>query len=192
MAKWFDDTEKSRFRAFAQDLGVEAWTLGPFGLACCYSQPHRAWAFGMWDGHNHLIGIRLRAITGFKWTVTGTHAGIFVPNINPQPTCLICEGPTDTAAALSMGYYAVGRPSCSGGAPMIKDLIRRTGVKRAIIVADADDVGLQGAKTLIQTIQVPACILTLPCKDVRMFYNQGGDRQTLDALTKQSVWHCRK
>jgi hypothetical protein len=191
MARWYDETKPATFTLLGLDLGVEQWTLGKFGLGCCYAQCHNAWAFPMWDGLGHMVGIRLRSMAGKKWTVTGTHAGIFVPMVNPQPTLVICEGPTDTAAALSMGYYAVGRPSCSGGAPMIKELIARTAVRRAIVIADNDDPGLNGARSLISNLQVPACIITLPGKDLRRFYCDGGDHETINALARSSVWHHR-
>ena len=192
MSDWMQDTLRPMVDCLAESLGVDRWTLSEHGLGCAYAERHHAWAFSMWDGLGHIVGIRLRATNGKKWTETGTHAGIFVPMINPQPTMLICEGPTDTAAGLSMGYYAVGRPSCSGGAPMLKDLIRRTGVKRAIIIADNDDPGLNGARSLIKVLQVPACTITLPAKDLRQFYRDGGDRQTIEALAQASVWHNRR
>lgn len=192
MAGWMAETTPEMYRKLSETLGVHQWTLAEHGLSCAYAEPYQAWAFSMWDGHGHCIGIRLRSLSGYKWTVKDTHAGIFVPMINPQSTVLICEGPTDTAAGLSLGYYAVGRPSCSGGAPMLKDLIRKNNVKRAIIVADADDPGLNGARSLVSVLQVPACILTLPTKDLREFHRSGGTRQALECLAKNSVWHNRK
>lgn len=191
MARWKSETSQPQLQALATTLGVQPWTLNEYGLCVAWSNEHRAWAFSMWDGLGHCIGIRLRSTSGAKWTVTGTHNGLFVPLINPQPTCLVCEGPTDTAAGLGLGYYTVGRPSCSGGAPMLNDLVRRTNIKRAIIIADNDDPGLNGAKLLMENIPVPSCVITLPCKDLREAVSAGIGRTAIDLLASQAVWHYR-
>jgi hypothetical protein len=173
----------------AKDLGVEPWSMAAIGAV--YAVEHRAWAFPMWDGFGHMIGIRLRAADGHKWTVKNTHTGIFVPFINPKPTCLICEGPTDTAAALSLGYYAVGRPSCSGGSMHIKDLFQRLGVRHAVIIADNDEPGLNGAKGLADTLMIRCCIIVLPTKDMREFVQRGGTKKMLDCIINQEISICK-
>lgn len=107
----------------------------------------------------------------------------------PDSTVLICEGPTDTAAAISMGYYAIGRPSCVGCLDHIAMLFRWAApVRRAVIVSDLDDAGLRGAKSVQEHLPVPSTILVCPAKDVRSFYNNGGSREMLDAMIGQQVW----
>jgi hypothetical protein len=59
------------------------------------------------------------------------------------------------------------------------------------VIADNDDPGLNGARSLISNLQVPACIITLPGKDLRQFYRDGGDHETINALAASSVWHHR-
>lgn len=173
----------------AHSLTVEEWALKSIG--CVWAQEHNAWAFPFWDGLGHIIGIQLRSKTGFKWTMTGTHNGLIQSTVTVQPTTLICEGASDCCAALGLGYYAIGRPSCSGGAPMIKDLFRRLRVNRAIIVADNDLPGLNGAKLLAEGLHIPSVVITVPTKDLRMFVQMGGTRDVIDSLVNSSIWKCR-
>lgn len=115
--------------------------------------------------------------------------------MTPQRVAVICEGPTDTAAAVELGYYAIGRPSCRSGVAEINHLVRRLGVHRAIIVSDNDRpdkmghvAGLSGAEALQQQLLIPSCIVMLPLKDMREFKVQGGNRDTLEALVRTCIW----
>ena len=51
------------------------------------------------------------------------------PPCPPQKTLFVCEGPTDTAAAVELGLFAVGRPNCCCGGPEIKVYARRHDVQ---------------------------------------------------------------
>jgi len=73
---------------------------------------------------------------------------------------------------------------------MIKDLFRRFGVNRAIIVADNDLPGLNGAKLLAEGLGISSCTLTLPCKDLREAVRLGVDKATIDSLARSAVWYC--
>lgn len=103
-------------------------------------------------------------------------------------TLYICEGPTDTAAALTLGLFAIGRPSCMGCEEMITKLIRLQGIRRVIIITDNDIPGLRGAAKLQRQIPAMSCAWSPPCKDLRAFVNAGGDRRMLEAMTKDLVW----
>ena len=189
MTRWYEETKPWMREQLAKSLGVMPWTLDDNGgLGSAFAKEHRAWAFPMWDGTGGIVGIRLRAANGKKWTVKDTHTGIFIPLMNAQRRCLICEGPTDTAAAMSLGYYAVGRPSCSGGAMHLKLLFSRVKVTEAIIVADNDEPGLNGAKGLSDLLLMPSTIICLSCKDIREFIKLGGTKQVLDNLINHSIW----
>jgi len=181
----------SQFRrdqsGLAIDLGVSMDSL--VALECTKAPDYKVWAFPMRDGYNEYTGIRLRHENGDKWAVTGSHAGIFIPQgIRPQKEIMICEGPTDAAAALTLGFYAVGRPSCSGGVPHISTWIKRHHIQRSIIVADNDDPGLRGADMLTAHIGVPSAILVLPAKDVREFLRNGGTKDDIRSLLGNVVW----
>lgn len=175
-----------RVSDLAELLGLSASSL--MDLETAWSRDRRAWAWPMWDGFSNMVGIRLRSDSGKKWAVPGSHAGIFIPVIKPQPTILITEGPTDTAAALSLGYYAIGRPSCSGGSQHIANFARRTGARRMVIVADSDGPGVKGAEMIQQFLPCSSCVITLPAKDVREFLNLGGTQELIDSIINKAVW----
>lgn len=167
-------------------LGVSENSLAR--LNCIYAREHNAWAFPMRDGYGELVGIRLRNDRGDKWAIKGSHQGIFLPFTDPQEICIICEGPTDTAAALSMGFFAIGRPSCSGGVQYVRTAIRRFGVRRAIIMSDNDEPGMKGAFALAEFLPIPSCILLLPCKDLRQMLCHGGTKETIMNMVESVVW----
>lgn len=71
----------------------------------------------------------------------------------PRPDrVLICEGESDTWAALSAGYAAVGSPGASGFKPAWVELFRpfvdAAGRSRVFLVPDNDERGAAGARTI--------------------------------------------
>lgn len=181
----------------AASLGVSPDSLEELG--CCYAPPHRAAAFPMRDGYGNMVGIRLRADSGAKWTVKGTHSGLFYPESNMTGLDLwIVEGPTNTAAAITLGLQCVGRPSCNSGVHDIVTLVRRNRIRRVISVADNDpdkeanghefNPGLDGANTLSKFLPVPHATIMLPCKDMRDFVQGGGSLQLLECLVNDTTW----
>jgi len=144
----------------------------------------------MKDGYDNVVGIRLRNTKGDKWAVRGSHQGCFLPATElVPPLALVAEGPTDTAAGLDLGYYTVGRPSCSGGMNDLRTCFARQHVRRAAIIADNDNPGTRGAQMLANHLGVPSCIVTLPCKDLRQFLQLGGTRELLDGFINASLWN---
>lgn len=174
-----------RLPELAKDLGVTVGSLEALEFQA--NGNPRTWGIPMKDGYGNYIGIRLRNEWGKKWAVLGSQAGIFIPNVPFQARVLIVEGPTDTAAAVSLGFYAIGRPSCSGGVPHIVDWLKKCHACEAVIVSDNDDPGIRGAQDLQRWLPVPSCILILPCKDLRE-YLRFGDRPTIDSMIEQLVW----
>lgn len=158
------------------------------------------WGFPMKAGDGGYVGIRIRDHNGKKWAEPGSHAGLFISNEEPQEMVWLLEGPTDTAAALTIGLYAVGRPSCSGGVDHVKTLLKRIGARRVVIVADSDrdsfnesgelkvNPGARGAQTLAEHLPIPSAVMMLPAKDMRAFVNNGGTKAMLDAQLAQIVW----
>ena len=181
----------------AHSLGVSAASLKALG--CQLTPKWQTYGFPMRNGSNHIIGVRLRNLDGKKWAWPGSHNGLFIPQSNMDGCLYIVEGPTDTAAAITMGVRAIGRPSCMGGVDLILEYIRVNNIKRVVIVGDVDkDVirngklqpnpGTVGASTLSIHLKVSHCVLLPPTKDMRSFLNQGGDWKTLDYLTSQCLW----
>ena len=183
---WAQKTTDAWITDQANQLGVSERSLRDLGV--CYSPTDRVSAWPMRDGYGNIVGIRLRSSNGFKWAVTGSHQGIFLPSVAAQRTAFVCEGPTDTAAALSIGLYSVGRASCSAGLSDIPKAFRRLKVTRAVIISDNDEPGLRGAEMLGHQLGIPYCTLVLPCKDMRKFVNQGGTLPMIQDLVNETVW----
>lgn len=190
---------KSCGEDFAKSLGVSLEALQALG--CCWSDYYQAYVFPMRDGENKIIGYRLRNMAGKKWAIMGSQQGIFIPQIEKQKVCLICEGPTDTAAALTLGFFAIGRPSCNGGTDQIKVALKYLGIFRVVIVSDNDQPkqvgnrknarpGFEGAVKLKSELGLPS-VLWLPpspIKDIREFLNKGGTKELVESQIKQSIW----
>lgn len=176
--------------SLAKDLGVSPRSL--YDLGCAWAPPHKSYAFPMFDGYGNTVGIRLRALDGRKWAVRGSRQGIFCPSVNGQKRAVVCEGPTCTAAALTLGFYAVGRPHCSGGMEPIKALFKRHGIREAVIISDNDEPGINGAIMLRNQLPIPTAIITLPTKDVREFLVRGGTKEDIEELVSNVLWHQPK
>ncbi len=186
IGKWARETPQDAREALADGLGVSYASLD--ALNACWAPPHAAWAFPMHDGQGSVVGIRLRSDDGRKWAVKGSRQGIFVPAAVPQDIALICEGPTDTAAALTLGFYALGRPSCNTGGKELFATVRRLGIRRVVMVADNDVPGLQGAARVASEIGLPCITFVPPCKDLRELLHLGGTRDLIESHFNQHVW----
>lgn len=195
--RWRSRTWNSPAGSLAEELGVSQSALDRLG-ACRAPYP-QTWAFPMRNGQNAIVGLRLRNSSGKKWAERGSHQGLFLPQGDPEPTAYLVEGPTDTAAALTLGVFAIGRPSCNGGIFDLVQIIKLLNIRRAVIVADKDEdrerpdgscynPGVDGAKGLPDHLGIPNCTLLLPAKDMRSFVQEGGDRATLDYCLRQAVW----
>jgi len=183
----------------AENLGVSESALDDLGA--CWDANSSAWAFPMLAGDGSICGIRLRADNGEKWAVRGSKDGLFYPpKLTPDDGILyVCEGPTDTAAALTLGLPAVGRPSCAGGVDHLRTLCARIGATRLVIIADNDPPhvrpngsiwypGRDGAAALVAALRLPYKLVMPPAKDIRAFVNSGGTRLTFDTLCNCSSW----
>lgn len=179
----------------AVSLGMMPEPLLELGMVM---RDDRVAAFPMRDSKRNIVGLRMRSITGDKFAEAGSHQGMFIPSRDPEPTVYLPEGPTNTAAGLSLGLYCIGRPSCNGGIYEVVALVKSLGCKRAVIIADADpdivfrervtNAGADGAITLALHLGIPNTIITLPSKDLRDFVKTGGDRATIEYLVKETVW----
>lgn len=186
MERWWTDGYSPRVNALAMKLGVSYESL--CRLQCAWAPPYSAWAFPMRAGNGAIIGIRLRDWNGKKWAVRGSHQGLFIPAGNPGRTALICEGPSDSAAALDLGMFPLGRPSCAGCIEAMAEAIHRLSITRAIIMCDNDEPGLRGGETLGLHLPVAFCTLVLPTKDLREFLNEGGTKEVMASIMRNVIW----
>ena len=188
---WLAATSPAALAEFAAELGLSVAALKATGAA--WATPHAAWAFPMCDGHGNILGIRLRNEHG-KFAVRGSKQGIFISgepgagSAEWQKTLYICEGPTDTAAVVDLGLFAVGRPNCCCGGPEIKIFARRHQCRRVVVVSDNDKPGLDGARKVGAEIKLPFAVYVPPAKDLREFVCLGGTRVMIENTLKGTIW----
>jgi 5S rRNA maturation endonuclease (ribonuclease M5) len=145
-----------------------------------------AFCFPMRDATGKAVGIRRRLPDGKKLSVRGGHEGLFTPiDLNGENPLVVCEGASDTAALLSIGVMAVGRPSCSGGVGFLRTLCEH---RRIIIIADNDAPGIRGANELKARLD-DATVVIPPdgSKDIRDFLAAGGTRIDIDQMIHNAV-----
>lgn len=184
-----------RFRAVpdaranhAKSLGVTPDSLKHMGVGW----DGYAWTFPMEDACGGVIGIMRRYADGRKLSVKGGTLGLFVPHcLGKVSTLAICEGATDTAALISIGVHnVIGRPNCGAGSKLIREMIQRREIKKALIISDNDDVGVTGAKELASQIcdLVRVKIVTPPAgiKDARAWVKAGCTKKTLAIMAMVS------
>jgi|TARA_R100000458_G_C8272609_1_gene247462 5S rRNA maturation endonuclease (ribonuclease M5) len=170
----------------ASDLQVPADTLKRLYMG--WSGTHNGATFPMFRHKRRVIGIRIRTMTGKKFAVKGSRQGLFLPegwDNNPKNGVLVCEGPTDTAAALSLGFDAIGRPSCLGGTHLISEAVSG---RRVAIIADDDGPGMDGARRLQKHLDklCPSCkIVVPPCSDMREWVRSGVTKQEVVDVIRQ-------
>lgn len=156
--------------------------------------------FPMFDGHGEVCGIRTRDPDGSKRAVTGSRSGVFLPTFHNGAEPLVCEGPTDATAALALGYYPIGRPSCSGCERHVVDTCRRLGIARVTVCADIDHkpgkpgdrAGEVGARRLAETLRAAriGARLVTPNghKDLRDWFRAGATQASIDVAWSQAEW----
>jgi hypothetical protein len=197
MSGWASKTSPDALRRLADELGVRTSAL--LELRAAWAAQHTAWAFPMRDGAGKMVGIRLRNSKGDKWAVTGSKQGLFLPYCEPEKQVVFVEGPTDCAAGLSIGLFCVGRPSCSGGLFDIQAIVKRLGIREAVIVADNDDErqrpdgsfynpGVDGAESLAAQLDIPTCVVILPVKDMREAVRGGMTAEDFEGIVRQGLW----
>ncbi len=186
MRDWLAATTPTALAEFATSLGVSTPSLVAVGAA--WAAPHAAWAFPMCDGYGNVVGIRLRNERG-KFAVRGSRQGVFLASVPAQKTLFVCEGPTDTAAAVELGLFAVGRPNCCCGGAEIKVFARRYDCRRVVIISDNDKPGLDGARKVGGELKLPFAVYVPPAKDVREFVRLGGTRAMIENTLNNTIWN---
>ena len=182
-----------------QLLGVSMMSLVTLNIGWC--DESRAWTFPMRNHQQRVVGFRKRTFDGAKFAAKGSRAGCFMPSSLVSrwtDPVLVCEGPTDTAAALTLGFSAVGRPSCTGGGSILESLLRGRDV---VFVADADGPGRKGAMQAATRIATTARRVRIiqplrGAKDIREWLRRGASRDEVlvaidAAFDHEGVDHAR-
>jgi hypothetical protein len=178
-----------RLHTLAQTLGVGTDSLRRLRAGWLDSQ--WCWTFPMYDSTGRIVGLKRRFLNGDKRTLKGGREGLFVPHDLPERvhTLVICEGPSDTAAALGLGLIAIGRPSCLACVEHCVRLVRLREVKSAVVVADNDAPGIAGASRLAIALRpyVPDVRVAIPpLKDLREWVRGGATQGEVIELIEQA------
>lgn len=161
-----------QLRWLGASLGVTPISL----QRLCVGWDGKAFAFPMRDEKRKIIGIRRRFGDGKKFAVKGSSNGLFIPEgLTESGPLIICEGPTDTGAALDLGFDAIGRPNCDSKVDMTVKFARG---RKVTIIADNDAVGIEGAKKLSRKLiehcpEVKIIVPPLGVKDLRQWKQRG-------------------
>ncbi len=193
MSEWRAKEVPERMPKVSENLGVSETALRMLGVTWC--PYNRAIAFPMYDATcsdgSCPCGIRLRTMDGAKFAIKHSKSGVFFPYgalDNFAARLWICEGPTDTAACLDMGLFAIGRASCRGGEEIILSIMAQLGPRECVIISDNDGPGVAGATVLMEQIKIPKARIIPPGKDVRSFVRDGGNRLLLEDQLKNTLW----
>lgn len=193
LERWAGNTTEEMRRRLANTLGVSVASISDMGAV--YADVHAAWAFPMRRFNGDLAGIRLRAYTGKKWAVSGSCDGLFMGVDGNTPTnsdtLFVCEGPTDTAAAITIKLCAVGRPSCRGARLEVKLVAHRWRVRRVCVIADQDKPGQEGGIDLCRRIGLAAAMIVPPVKDMREWVRQGATADDVNKAVGETEWKWR-
>ena len=142
----------------SEQLGVSEQSLRRLNIGW----DGQAYTFPMSNAQGQIIGIRRRFPKGNKVSVKGSKTGLFIPkDLAKSEPLFITEGPTDTGAALDLGFDAIGRPNCNSKIDMTVEFCK--GRSEIIVVGDNDKVGREGAEKL-------AGVLVLHCHSVKIIY----------------------
>ena len=183
MREWRRETPVEKIAQFALAIGVRWESLEALRVA--WASEWSGFAFPMRDEQSKIIGIRLRTIDGHKFAVKGSKQGLFIAcDRTVSRRLFICEGPSDTAACISLGFTAIGRPSCNGCLDMILKFIRLgcLWIRDIVIVTDNDSPGIKGSRTLRELLTCRSYELLLPSKDLRQFVQNGGGKELIETM----------
>lgn len=147
------------------DLGVSVDALER--LQC--GSWNNALTFPMRDETMDVVGVRTRWANGSKKSFKGSRNALFIPRRTGfDEVVYVVEGPTDTAAILSWGLPAIGRPSCQAGDSTLRAVLRAMRPQRVVFVSDQDRSGIDGAMAAANRVRivVPDVRIIRPPKDV--------------------------
>ena len=185
---WRRNMRPKYLQRAAELLGLPVDSLERLGVG--WSVEHNATSWPMRNDAGDVIGVRLRCPkTAEKWAVKGSRAGLFFPmellQVERPERLIVCEGPTDTAAMLSVGFHAVGVPSAGGSIDLLLELCRRIRPEYLQVMADADGPGAAGAERVADALVIVAPIVIVTplggCKDSRAWVVGGAGKDAIVA-----------
>jgi len=130
-----------------------------------------------------------------KFMERGSKIGLFIPmevgKFVDNKEVLICEGLSDTIAAIGMGLQAIGRASCKTGGVMIVSFMKKRKATHPIIIADNDRPGCIGAEKLQMSLlnEGIKCMMITPpdpIKDLREWRKKGLTKKELCGIIRSN------
>lgn len=146
-----------------------------------WSVKDKAWTFPEYNGHEEICGIVRRYADDQKKAMPGAKRGLYLPRGWKEQSgkLYICEGQSDTAAAIMKGHRAIGRPNKEAGLSHLVQVLRDF-PDDIIVVKDndaetADAVTNCIVKKLSNALQRKINIYSPPegFKDLRAFLTKG-------------------
>ena len=142
-------TDPGRLVRLARELGVAPVALLVLEVGI---RPDGVSTWPMCDRHGDVIGIRLRGQRGRKWAVAGSRHGIFGSVGGLTDPMLVTEGATDAAAAITLGYAAIGRAAALPGRAADAELASVVAGREVVVIPDRDSVGGTGARAAVAAV----------------------------------------
>ncbi len=168
---------REAFGKLCQSIG-----LNPISALRFYIGWHKGWlTVPVYSMMRKVSGIQRRQGSTKRY-MKHSGMGVFVPSAffqNPSNTLAVCEGWTDTVAALEYGYNAIGKVNAYvGNEEVVMYVKTHPTIQRVIVFADNDQdgVGLAGAveteELLVEEDFTTKVVLT-PEKDLRACKQKG-------------------
>jgi len=131
--------EQHRVRDLAIDWGVSLKSLNELGIVWGRMFGKECWMLPQHNSDGKVVGVLRRFTDGKRFYVRGSRPGLhygFEPN-RGGPVLLV-EGASDTAAAITMGLGAIGRPSNVGGVRDLSAIIMGDVYRKMIVLGEND------------------------------------------------------
>ena len=151
-AKWAPIARKMFVRnsesvkRLASMIGVAAWALDALKVGYGRLDGSEGWSFPEQNASGLIVGIAMRLERAdskgrTKKTASGGRRGLTYCEDwqDYHGNIWIVEGGSDVAAGLTVGMCVIGRPSNTGGVPMLADLLRSVDRRRRIHVIGERD-----------------------------------------------------
>lgn len=140
-AKLAEKTSRDFVEQQAAALGVTFAALEALSPVALTYGGDTVLAYPEFNGSAQVTGMAHRCTDGTKKALKGSHRGIYIPKtfLNFDGPIYCCEGPSDTAALLTMGLAAVGRPSAFGGIQHLTTLFGKLPVDRKVVILGEND-----------------------------------------------------
>ena len=147
-----------------------------------------------WPMRNEIgdvIGVRIAALPWIaggtkKWSRRNSQNGIFASreSASEDRRLFVTEGASDTAAAITLGLWSIGRSSCNTATFFVDRFIHLSRPTRLTLVADNDAPGINGATRLAKSLceRLPKSLRSVevivppnPSSDLRSWISDGAD-----------------